>query len=74
MALQSKRLTLAHNNEIARADVPSMVTNPALKMELIPSLGSGNQLHMNWDPKFAPLNDYPSQKSNTICSRSKRDC
>lgn len=63
MALQSQEIDITHNNEIARADVPSMVTNPALKMELIPSLGSGNQLHMNWDPQFAPLNDIRVRKA-----------
>jgi len=63
MALQSSEIDTTWPGEIARADVPSMSKDSKLKMELIPSLGSGNQLHMNWDPKFAPLNDIRVRKA-----------
>jgi ABC-type transport system substrate-binding protein len=32
-------------------------------MEIIPNLGSGNQLHMNYAPEFAPLNDTRVRKA-----------
>jgi ABC-type transport system substrate-binding protein len=63
MALQSSEIDTTWPGEIARADVPSLKTVSTISMQIIPSLGSGNQLHMNWAPQFAPLNDTRVRKA-----------
>jgi ABC-type transport system substrate-binding protein len=57
MALQTGEIDMTWAGELARADVPSLQTDANLVIEIIPNVGSGNQLHMNYADQFAPLND-----------------
>jgi peptide/nickel transport system substrate-binding protein len=56
MALESHEIDMTTANQLSRADVPSLLETSGITMQLIPFMGSGNQLHMNYDPQFAPLN------------------
>lgn len=56
MALESHEIDLTWAGQLSRADVPSLMETAGIVMKLIPNMGSGNQLHMNYDPAFAPLN------------------
>lgn len=57
MALQGAEIDTTYQGELSRADVPSLLEDENLHMEVIPNVGSGNQLHMNYDPAYAPLNN-----------------
>jgi len=57
MALESHEIDVTYAGQLSRADVPSLLEAAGVVMEIIPNLGSGNQLHMNFDPAYAPLND-----------------
>lgn len=39
------------------ADVADLDANPDVIMNFVPYMGSGSQLHLNYAPEFAPLND-----------------
>jgi peptide/nickel transport system substrate-binding protein len=63
LALESHEIDVTWAGQLSRADVPSLMENPDIHMELIPGMGSGNQLHMNYAPEFAPLNDVKVRKA-----------
>jgi len=57
IALEKGEIDATIGGGIAMADVPDIQDNPDLTMNLIPYMGSGRQLHLNYDPEFYPLND-----------------
>lgn len=58
MALESGEIDSTFKyKELDNADFESLVANPDINVEYIPMVGSGNHLHMNFAPEFAPLND-----------------
>jgi ABC-type transport system substrate-binding protein len=63
MALQSGEIDSTMQGEIGRPDVPSLQQDPNIHMEIIPNVGTGNQLHMNWDPQFTPLDKIPVRQA-----------
>jgi peptide/nickel transport system substrate-binding protein len=57
MALEAGQIDTTLGRGIARPDVDDMEANPDINMVMVDGIGSGNQLHMNYAPEFAPLND-----------------
>jgi peptide/nickel transport system substrate-binding protein len=56
MALEAGDIDITTDGQIARADIQDISKNPDITVEIIPYMGYGNHLHMNWAPEFYPLN------------------
>jgi peptide/nickel transport system substrate-binding protein len=63
IALEKGEIDATIGNALARADLPSLKNNKDINLMIIPDVGSGNLLHMNYDPAFAPLNDMNVRKA-----------
>jgi peptide/nickel transport system substrate-binding protein len=63
IALETAEIDSTIGNSLSRADLPTLKNNANLKLEIVPTVGSGNLLHMNYDPAFAPLNDTNVRKA-----------
>jgi len=57
MAVQTSEIDTTWAGELARADIPSLKEDSNIHVEIIPNIGRGVQLHMNYGSEFAPLND-----------------
>jgi peptide/nickel transport system substrate-binding protein len=56
MALEAQEIDIIYVGSLARADIPTLSENPGIKVTIVPYVGFGNQLHMNFAPEFYPLN------------------
>ena len=56
IAIEKGEIDATIDGGITQADVPDLQANPDTQVNLIPYMGSGAQLHLNYAPEFYPLN------------------
>lgn len=56
IAIEKGEIDATIGGGITQADVPDLDANPDVIMNIVPFMGSGRQLHLNYDPAFYPLN------------------
>jgi peptide/nickel transport system substrate-binding protein len=56
IAIEKGEIDATIGGGITQADVPDLQANPNIEVNLIPFMGSGAQLHLNYGPEFYPLN------------------